>query len=166
MGGNEPPKGPDLAQWTEVSRIEGATPYAGQVSGEAVVACRVGNDVVAVGANCTHYGGPLGEGLVVGNPVRCPWHHACFDLRTGEPIAAPALFPIARYRVERDGGRFRVAEKLPDAPMPRASGGPRSRALVRAGAAGFATAAMLPRPGYEGSATLVGPAPGASSGRP
>src|SRR5437763_1255981 len=166
MSGNEPPKGPDLGQWTEVSRLEGATPFAGQVSGEAVIACRAGNDVVAVGASCTYYGGPLGEGLIVGNTVRCPWHHACFDLRTGEPIAAPALFPIARYRVERDGGRFRVAEKLPDAPMPKASGGPRSVAIVGGGAAGFAAAEMLRRHGYGGSITLVDPDPDASSDRP
>ena len=166
MGGNEPPKGPDLTQWSEVSRIAGAAPYAGHVGGEAVVACRVGNEVVAVAGSCTHYGGPLGEGLVVGNTVRCPWHHACFDLRTGEPIAAPALFPISRYRVERDGGRFRVAEKLPDAPMPRAKGGPRSVAIVGGGAAGFATAEMLRRHGYQGSVTVVDPDPDASSDRP
>jgi len=166
MGGNEPPKGPDLAQWTEISRLEGSTPFAGQVAGEAVVACRVGNDVAVVGGSCTHYGGPLGEGLVVGETVRCPWHHACFNLRTGEPIAAPALFPIARYRVERDGGKFRVAEKLPDAPMPKASAGPRSVAIVGAGAAGFATAEMLRRHGYGGAVTLVDPDPDASSDRP
>jgi NADPH-dependent 2,4-dienoyl-CoA reductase/sulfur reductase-like enzyme/nitrite reductase/ring-hydroxylating ferredoxin subunit len=166
MGGNEPPKGPDLSQWTEVARIEAATPYAGQVGGEAVVACRVGNEVVAVGGSCTHYGAPLGEGLVVGDTVRCPWHHACFELRTGEPIAAPALFPIARYRVERDGGRFRVAEKLPDAEVPKAKGGPRSVAIVGGGAAGFATAEMLRRHGYDGSVALVDPDPDASSDRP
>ncbi|HVI24501.1 MAG TPA: Rieske 2Fe-2S domain-containing protein, partial [Myxococcales bacterium] len=72
MGGNEPPKGPDLSQWTEMSRIDATTPYGGQFGGEAVIACRVGNDVVAVGGSCTHYGGPLGEGLVVGDTVRCP----------------------------------------------------------------------------------------------
>ena len=138
MGGTEPPKGPDLSQWTEVSRIETATPYAGRFGGEGIVACRVGNEVVAVGGNCTHYGGPLGEGLVVGDTVRCPWHHACFDLRTGEPIAAPALFPVARYRVERDGGRFRVAEKLPDAEVSKASA---SSASVRPGCSSLSPAA-------------------------
>jgi NADPH-dependent 2,4-dienoyl-CoA reductase/sulfur reductase-like enzyme/nitrite reductase/ring-hydroxylating ferredoxin subunit len=166
MSGNEPAKGPDLSQWTEVSRIETTTPFAGQIGGEAVVACRVGNDVVAVGGTCTHYGGPLGEGLVASGTVRCPWHHACFDLRTGEPIAAPALSPIARYRVERDGGRFRLVEKLPDAPMPKAGRGPRSVAIVGAGGAGFAAAEMLRRHGHEGSITLVDADPDASSDRP
>jgi nitrite reductase/ring-hydroxylating ferredoxin subunit len=166
MGGNEPPKGLDLSQWTEVSRIEAKTPFAGQIGGEAVVACRVGNEVVAVGGTCTHYGGPLGEGLVASGTVRCPWHHACFDLRTGEPIAAPALAPIARYRVERDGGRFRLVDKLPDAPVPKAKGGPRSVAIVGAGAAGFAAAEMLRRHGHEGSIALVDADPDASADRP
>ncbi|MFL5399262.1 MAG: FAD-dependent oxidoreductase [Myxococcales bacterium] len=166
MGGNEPPKGPDLSQWTEMSRIDATTPCGGQFGGEAVIACRVGNDVVAVGGSCTHYGGPLGEGLVVGDTVRCPWHHACFNLRTGEPIAAPATFPIARYRVEREGNRFRIAEKLPDAEVPKGARGPRSVAIVGAGAAGFAAAEMLRRHGYEGSLTLVDPDPDASSDRP
>src|SRR5207237_9917965 len=100
MGGNEPAKGPDLGQWTDASKIEEGTPLGGQLGGEAVVACRIGAEVVAVGASCTHYGGPLAEGLVVGDTIRCPWHHACFSLRTGEPIAAPAPFPSAWYRVE------------------------------------------------------------------
>src|SRR4051812_17047589 len=157
MGGNEPAKGPDLTQWTSVSQIAEGTPYAGQVGGEAVIACRVGGEVLAMGGSCTHYGGPLGEGLQVGDTVRCPWHHACFNLRTGEPIAAPATFALPRYRVEREGDRFRLAEKLADAPVPKAARGPRSVAIVGAGAAGWATAEMLRRHGYEGTVTLVDP---------
>jgi nitrite reductase/ring-hydroxylating ferredoxin subunit len=67
----------------------------GHADGKAVLLARVGQEIFAVSPHCTHYNGPLAEGLMVGETVRCPWHHACFDLRTGEAIRAPALRPEA-----------------------------------------------------------------------
>ena len=73
---------------------------------------RRGDELFAIGATCTHYGGPLAKGLMVDCTVRCPWHHARFDLRTGEAIAAPALNDVACYNIEKRGERFFVTGKI------------------------------------------------------
>ncbi len=83
----------------------------GRVDAEDVLLARHGSAVFAVGAHCTHYHGPLADGMIVGDTVRCPWHHACFSLQTGEAIRAPALDPIACWRVERVGDMVFVREK-------------------------------------------------------
>ena len=63
---------------------------------------------------CTHDGGPLEKGLVVGDTIRCPWHHAYFSLRTGEALGAPAFDPIACWAVERDHEKVLVRGKRED----------------------------------------------------
>ena len=83
----------DLKSGVAASDLADGGTLVGEFDGEAVVLVRRGKEVFAIGATCTHYNGPLGEGLVVGNTIRCPWHHACFDLRTGEAVRAPALNP-------------------------------------------------------------------------
>ena len=87
--------GPDLALGIPADDLPDGGMLAGHVGEEAVLLARHGTDVFAVGATCTHYGGPLAEGLMVGDTVRCPWHHACFSLRTGEAVRAPAFAPLA-----------------------------------------------------------------------
>ena len=110
---------------------------------------RRGTEVFAVGAKCTHYQGPLVDGLVVGDTVRCPWHHACFDLRTGEALRAPALSPLACWSVEQRDGKIFVRDKRAKTkPQSRgkAAGSPPERVLiVGGGAAGFAAAERLRR---------------------
>ena len=103
--------GPDLAVGIAMSELSENVPFLGHARGEAIVLVRTGAEVRAVGATCSHYGGPLAEGLVVGETLRCPWHHACFDLRTGDAFGAPALNPIACYEVERRGDRVIVGPK-------------------------------------------------------
>jgi len=92
--------GPDLTQGVELSTIPDGTMLLGHAQGESVLLARRGDEVFAIGAICTHYGAPLEQGLLVGDTVRCPWHHACFSLRTGEALRAPALNPVSRWRVE------------------------------------------------------------------
>src|SRR5579872_5046568 len=125
-----------------------------QRDGEPVLVVRRGEEVFAIGATCSHYGGPLAEGVVVGDTVRCPWHHACFSLRTGEAVRAPALNPVACYAVERSGDRITIGEKIGEKigkPPERQASGPDPILIVGAGAAGNAAAEALRRAGYPGT---------------
>src|SRR5262249_36787344 len=128
---------------------------AGQAQGEEVVLIRRGEEFFAIAAHCTHYGGPLAEGLVVGDTVRCPWHHACFGLRTGEPLRAPALDPVACWRVEKLGDKAFVRERLSPSAPKHMTNAPSSVVIVGGGAAGLAAADMLRREGYNGRLTIV-----------
>src|SRR3954454_1611539 len=121
MGEAAKVSGPDLAAGVAAGDLVDGKPLVGHVGDEAVMLVKKGGDIFATGATCTHYSGPLGEGLVVGETVRCPWHHACFDLRTGEAFKAPALNPIACYDIVRDGGLVRVGGKRAPSPVPTPS---------------------------------------------
>ncbi|MBV9906918.1 MAG: Rieske 2Fe-2S domain-containing protein, partial [Hyphomicrobiales bacterium] len=111
------PAGPDLAQGVALAELPDGGKLVGHVGQEAVLLTRSGEDVFAIGAHCTHYHGPLGEGLMVGDTVRCPWHHACFSLETGEGLGAPAIDPVACWTVEEKDGVARVTAKA-DAAAP------------------------------------------------
>lgn len=148
----------DLALGVAFSRLADGGMLAGQVGGEPVLLARRGDEVFAVSATCTHYGAPLADGLLVDDTVRCPWHHACFSLRTGEALRAPALNPIACWRVEQQDGVIRVKERLAAAATKTSPTGevlPRSIVIVGGGAAGNAAAEMLRREGYAGRLTML-----------
>jgi NADPH-dependent 2,4-dienoyl-CoA reductase/sulfur reductase-like enzyme/nitrite reductase/ring-hydroxylating ferredoxin subunit len=153
------PTGPDLTAGVELAQLADGGMLLGQAAGEAVLLARSGENVFAVGATCTHYSGPLADGLVVDGQVRCPWHHACFDLASGEPVGAPALNPIACWDVERSGGRVFVRGKRARAAAPAGVAGPASVVILGAGAAGNAAAEMLRRAGYRGPVTMIGAEP-------
>jgi len=147
--------GPDLKAGMAASDLADGAMIVGHADGEAVLLTRRGNEIFAIGATCTHYGGPLGEGLIAGNTVRCPWHHACFDLRTGEALRAPALSPVAAWNVEKRGDRLFVTGKRQASPAPP-SAAALHVAIVGAGAAGTGAAEMLRRRGFGGSITWFG----------
>lgn len=155
-------EGPDLkAEGLSLADLADGGMAVGHADGEPVLVVRRGDTCFAVGAHCTHYSGPLAEGLVVGDTVRCPWHHACFSLRTGEAVRAPAFDPVACWRVERSGGRLLVREKLappgrrPTPAKPEARTAPERVVIIGGGAAGFAAAERLRREGFAGSLTLL-----------
>jgi NADPH-dependent 2,4-dienoyl-CoA reductase/sulfur reductase-like enzyme/nitrite reductase/ring-hydroxylating ferredoxin subunit len=129
---------------------------SGHVGEESVLLVRLGNEILAIGSKCTHYGGPLGEGVVSGETVRCPWHHACFSLRTGEAVRAPAFDPVPCWRVDVVGDRVVVREKLSKPVAETASIEPDARfVIVGGGAAGFAAAEMLRRKGFAGELVVL-----------
>ena len=154
MSGPQELKGPDLASGIEAATLRDGEPLLGHAGGEPVVLVRSGAGICAVGATCTHYGGPLAEGIVEGATIRCPWHHARFDLRSGAP-ERPGRDPIPCYSVEQQGGRVRVGARIPP-PQPRAAAGPESVVIVGTGAAGNACAEELRRQGYGKSIAMVG----------
>ena len=150
-------KGSDLTLGTPLASLalDGAM-VAGHVGDDEVVLARSGNEYFAVGARCTHYKGRLAKGLVVGDTVRCPLHHACFSLRTGEALRAPAFDPIARWRAEVDGDAVFVREKVIGGPAAsRPVRAPESILIIGGGAAGSAAADMIRREGYGGPVTIV-----------
>jgi 3-phenylpropionate/trans-cinnamate dioxygenase ferredoxin reductase subunit len=149
--------GPGFRRGVAVEELTDGAMLHGHVDDTPALLVRRGDDVWAVGATCSHYGGPLGEGLVVGDTIRCPWHHACFSLRTGAALRPPALNDLPCWRVERRGGMAVVGDALPPPSRPSLSGAnlPVSVVIVGGGAAGHAAAETLRREGYAGPVTLL-----------
>ena len=155
------PTGPDLARGISVDDLPDGCMLAGHVGNETVLLARSGDEFFAIGATCSHYGGPLAEGLMVEDTVRCPWHHACFSLPTGEALHAPALSPVACWLVEQRDGKVFVQNKkgMPELKK-RGSAAPAAKSpekvvIVGGGAAGFAAAEKLRREQYQGSIVML-----------
>jgi NADPH-dependent 2,4-dienoyl-CoA reductase/sulfur reductase-like enzyme/nitrite reductase/ring-hydroxylating ferredoxin subunit len=150
--------GPDLTQGIAVDELREGEILEGHVGEESVILVRSGGELFAVGATCTHYSGPLGQGIVDGDTVRCPWHHACFSLRTGEAVRAPAFNPIDCWATESRNGRVFVTGKVKRAASSLTEGAasqPQDIVIIGGGAAGFAAAEMLRRRNYTGSLTVL-----------
>ena len=151
---------PDLRAGIEIRDIADGAILSGRIDTEAAILVRRGEQYFAVGAQCTHYHGALALGLIVDDAVRCPLHHACFSLRTGAALRAPALDPIACWRVEQTGGKVFVRERLPEPRTPAATTDstgslPASVTIIGGGAAGLAAADTLRREGYSAAITII-----------
>lgn len=147
--------GPDLKSGVELSSLTEGEPLLGHYEGESVVLVRQGDQVFALTATCSHYGGPLADGLVVGNTIRCPWHHARFNFQTGEAEGAPALNPLSCFNVRRQGNGVAITGKIEKDHHVACPKIPSSVVIIGAGAAGAACADMLRTKGYTGPVTLV-----------
>jgi len=148
--------GPDLKQGVAATELADEGMLLGHADGQAVLLARCGGEIFAVDAACTHYGGPLADGLIEGDTIRCPWHHACFSLRTGEALRAPALNPISCWKIEKRGDRLFVLGKTEPPAARRDAGATLSSVVILGGgAAGQAAAEMLRREGYAGKLTML-----------
>jgi len=146
----------DLSQGVPIAQLAAKGMVEGKLGDDEILLVRREDEYFAVGARCTHYSGALVHGLVVGDEIRCPLHHACFNLRTGASLRPPAFDAIPCWRVELVGDRLFVRERLapPRAPASHESA-PSSVVIVGGGAAGLTTADTLRREGYEGSLTII-----------
>lgn len=165
------PSGPDLRLGFPIDRIPEGGMVAGLVDGEPVLLAKRGAVIHAVGGTCTHYSGPLAEGLIDGDTVHCPLHHACFDLRTGAALRGPALAPLPCYRVERRLDRVFVlgpatSEARTGNSAPGRAPAPARIVIAGAGAAGAAAGFALRRAGYAGQITMIGAEAAAPYDRP
>ncbi|MDN5781053.1 MAG: FAD-dependent oxidoreductase [Luteimonas sp.] len=151
------PPGPDLGKGVPLASVPPGGVLAGHVDGEPVLLSRFDDGCHAVGGSCTHYGAPLGEGLVVDGEVRCPWHHACFSLRTGAALRAPAFAALATWRTEVIGDTVFVRAQQDAAPaaLPRPRVDPGAIVIVGGGAAGFAAAKRLRELGFSGRLSML-----------
>ncbi|HEV8177884.1 MAG TPA: FAD-dependent oxidoreductase [Gemmatimonadales bacterium] len=171
MSEDTPLTGPDLGSGISTGDVADGGMLAGHAGGKPVLLVRQGKEWFAIGAVCSHYSGPLAEGVLVGDTVRCPWHHACFSLRTGEALRPPALNDVGCWQVEERAGKVYVTGKASKPKVgQRTTRGtaahPESVVIIGAGAAGDSAAETLRREGYEGRLTVYDPDPDAPYDRP
>ena len=173
---DEKPTGPDFSAPVPITSIPVGGMLAGHFEGDPVILTKMGGAIHAIGGKCTHYGAPLSDGMIEGETVRCPWHHACFNLRNGAAVGAPALLDLPVYATIIEDGNIRVAgvksadgdSRAPDRVTlaPSSPPHPSSVVIIGAGAAGNACAEMLRRENYRGPLTLIDPDPDAPYDRP
>ena len=148
------PSGPDLAQGVSLADLVNGK-LVGHVGDQDVLVVVSETGTFAIDAHCSHYHGPLVDGLVVDGQIRCPWHHAAFDLQTGEATRAPAFNPLSCWRVEQSDDKIFVREKR-KCPLRSVIKSqvtvPEKIVIVGNGAAGFAAAEMLRRQDFQGRA--------------
>lgn len=100
-----------VAEWVKVGEV--GSPKPGEVrvvnpDGQRIALANVDGEYYAIDDVCTHDGGPLGEGELIGEQVECPRHGARFDVRTGKAMTLPAIFPVKSYPVRIEGDAIQI----------------------------------------------------------
>jgi nitrite reductase/ring-hydroxylating ferredoxin subunit len=94
----------DFERVAPLDEVPQHTIYKVMAAGVPVILIRMGTNVYAIGATCTHDGGPLNEGELQGEAVQCPWHGSRFNVKTGRVLTGPATVAEPRYDARvRDG---------------------------------------------------------------
>ena len=129
--------------------------------GKEILLARVNGNFHAVGSYCTHYGAPLVEGVLSGERIVCPWHHACFDITTGDLQEPPALdaLPCYQVKIENDQVIVRLPDNASDRRTPRMmkrdTKDKRLFVIAGGGAAGYTAAQTLREEGFKGRLVLI-----------
>ncbi|HET7650475.1 MAG TPA: FAD-dependent oxidoreductase [Gammaproteobacteria bacterium] len=152
--------GPDLTLGVPTASVVEGKPLLGHVGQDPVLLVRLKDGFSAISAVCAHYHGPLDKGLVVGETVRCPWHHACFSLRNGELLGAPGLTSLPTWAIVQRDSQLFVKDKQPALKRSTrrsqsTSAQPESVVIIGGGAAGEAAATALRFHGYEKPITIL-----------
>lgn len=133
------------------------------VGDKKVLLARFENKFWAIAPKCPHAGANLANGVMKDGRVVCPWHNACFSLRTGELIEPPALEGVARYPVSIESGTVyvdlseqeTVEPELPEVEEGDAEKSDRTFVILGGGAAGCAAAQMLRQMKFSGQIVLL-----------
>ncbi|HEY6186355.1 MAG TPA: FAD-dependent oxidoreductase [Pyrinomonadaceae bacterium] len=132
------------------------------VNGTELLLARVRDKYHAVGAHCTHYGAPLVEGALSNERIVCPWHHACFNVTTGDLEEPPALDALPCYGVRVEGENVIVSlpgeitdRRTPAMTKRDSSSDGRLFVILGGGAAGYAAAQALREDGFQGRVLMI-----------
>lgn len=101
-----------MAEFVRIAKTSDIAPGTAryyEVKGKSIAICNVDGEFYAIDNVCTHDGGPLGQGELLGYEIECPRHGARFDVRTGAVTVLPAVLPVNTYEVKVEGDDILVA---------------------------------------------------------
>ena len=156
MSSNGELDGPDFSAGISLDDLATNATIAGWVGNETVLLSKFDDGLFAVSGSCTHYHADLADGLLSLGTVRCPWHHACFDLRSGRALRAPALDALDTWLVEVKGNIAFVRRKLEHKSTGQLEASDIEKiVIIGGGAAGLACAHELRQLGFSGAVTML-----------
>ncbi len=129
--------------------------------GKEILVVNIDDQIYAVGSHCTHYGAPLAEGALSGDTIICPWHHACFNAKTGSLKEPPASDDLPKFEavIENDNVLVEVPTEFPYNKIPEMSqkedDSEENYVIIGGGAAGYAAAQAMREAEYKGKITII-----------